>query len=113
MMMYEFRYTAIFEEPPAPLPSRSRLISNAIELLEASSRPAFQPFEQLQLLSDSRRLWRLIADGVRRAPKELPKTQQARFLADVLSVLQEIERRRFNPPVQSAARPAIPPEPRS
>jgi flagellar biosynthesis regulator FlaF len=109
--MYEFPYTAIFEDPPASLPFRSRLISNAIELFEASGRPAFQPFEQLQLLSDSRRLWLLIVDGRHRASSELRKTQQAGFLADVRSILQEIERRRFEPSVQSAARPGIAPEP--
>jgi flagellar biosynthesis regulator FlaF len=104
-MMYEFPYSAIFDDRPVPLPSRSRLISNAIELFEASSRPCFQPFEQLQLLSDFRRLWLLIANDLYRASGGLPKTQQARFLADVQSVLQEIERRRFEPALQSVARP--------
>jgi hypothetical protein len=95
--MYEFPYSAIFKDPPAHVPSRSRLISNAIELFEASGSSAFQPFERLQLLSDSCRLWLLIAD----ASNELPKTQQAEFLADVHSILQEIERRRFKPAAQS------------
>jgi flagellar biosynthesis regulator FlaF len=102
MMMYQFPYTTIIDEPPARLPPPSQLISNAIELFEASSRSGVQPFEQLQLLSDSRRLWLLIADVLPRAPQE-PKTQRARFLADVQRVLQEVERRRFEPSARFAA----------
>ena len=111
--MYEFPYSSIFEEPPASVPSRSRLISNAIELFEAAGRSSFQPSEQLQLLSDFRRLWLLIADDLHRASKEPPKAQQAEFLADMYRVLQEIERRRFETPARSAARPEIRPEPLS
>jgi flagellar biosynthesis regulator FlaF len=102
--MYQFPYSTIFDEPPAPVPSRSRLISNAIELFGASGRASFRPFEQRQLLSDFRRLWLSIADDLQRSSKELPKAQQAQFLTDTQSVLQEIERRRFKTPAGSAAR---------
>jgi flagellar biosynthesis regulator FlaF len=102
--MYQFPYSTIFEEPPAPAPSRSRLISNAIELFGASGRASFQPFEQRQLLSDFRRLWLSIADDLHRSSKELPKVQQARFLAGMRNVMQEIERRRFKAPARPAAR---------
>jgi flagellar biosynthesis regulator FlaF len=93
--MYQFSYSTNFEEPSAPLPSRSRLISDAIELFEASGRPSFQPFEQLQLLSDFRRLWLSIAEDLHRASGDLPKAEQAGLLADMHCVLQEIERRRL------------------
>jgi flagellar biosynthesis regulator FlaF len=105
--MYQFPYSANFEEPRAPVPSRSRLISNAIELFGASGRSSLQPFEQRQLLSDFRRLWLLIADDLHRASKELPTAQQAEFLGDMNCVLQEIERRRFKPSARSAARPEL------
>ena len=98
--MYEFPYSAIFEEAPAPVPCRSRLISNAIELFGAAGRSSFQPFEQLQLLSDFRRLWLLIEDDLDHAFEERPG-----FPAAAQSVLQEIERRRFKPHARSAARP--------
>jgi flagellar biosynthesis regulator FlaF len=111
MIMYQFPYSAIFEEPPASAPCRSRLISNAIELFEASGRSSFQPFEQLQLLSDFRRLWLLIADDVERSSEEPPGVEKARFPAAVQSVLQEIERRRFNTSAGSAAMPQMRPEP--
>jgi flagellar biosynthesis regulator FlaF len=111
--MYEFLYSSIFEEPPAPVPSRSRLISNAIELFGAAGRPTLRPFERIQLLSDFRRLWLLIADDLSRASKDLPKAQQAGFLADVHRVLQEIERRRFKTPARSTARLEMRPEPLS
>src|SRR5262249_30340662 len=103
--MYEFSYASIFEEPPARVPSRSRLISNAIELLDAAGRPSFQPFEQLQLLSDFRRLWLLIADDVF-------ATQQTGFPTAIPNVLQEIERRRFTTPC-SARKPEMRLEPLS
>jgi flagellar biosynthesis regulator FlaF len=96
--MYEFPYSSIFEEPPARMPSRSRLISNAIELFEAAGCSSLQPFEQLQLLSDFRRLWLLIGDDVFETPRK-------GFPAAIQSVLQEIERRRFK-----MARPAAKPE---
>jgi flagellar biosynthesis regulator FlaF len=111
--MYQFPYSKIFEEPAAPVPSRNRLISNAIELFTASGQPAFQPFERLQLLSDFRRVWLVITDDLRPTAGELPKAQQAGFLADMDSVLQEIERRRFKTHAQSAAKPGIAPEPLS
>jgi flagellar biosynthesis regulator FlaF len=100
--MYQFSYSKIFEEPPAPPPSRSRLISNAIELLGESGRSTFQPFEQRQLLSDFRRVWLLFADDLQRASQGLPKAHQARFLADMQSILHEVERRRFMTPARSA-----------
>jgi flagellar biosynthesis regulator FlaF len=103
--MYEFSYSSIFEEPPARVPSRSRLISNAIELFDAAGRPSFQPFEQRQLLSDFRSLWLLIADDVFAA-------QQSGFAAAMQNVLQEIERRRFAAP-RSAAQPEMRLEPLS
>jgi hypothetical protein len=96
-MMYEFPYSPNFEDPPAPKPARSCLMSNAIELFEASASSIFQPFEQRQLLSDFRRHWLLIADDLSRVSRGLPNTEQAGFLADVHSVLKEIERRRFKP----------------
>ncbi len=103
--MYQFPYSTIFEDSRAPLPSRSRLISNAIELFEASGRSSLQAFERLQLLSDSRRLWLLIAGNLARAGNEPSRTQQAGFLAAVHGVLQEIERRRFKTSTGSLARP--------
>ena len=109
--MYEFPYSATFEEAPAALPCGSRLISNAIELFGASAHSRFQPSEQLQLLSDFRRLWLLIADDFGRASGELAGMAQAGFPAAVQSVLQEIEHRRFKTSARSAARAQIQPEP--
>jgi flagellar biosynthesis regulator FlaF len=105
--MYQFSYSTIFEEPPAPAPSRNRLISNAIELFAASGRSSCQPFEQRQLLSDCRRVWLLIVDDLQRASQELTKAQQVEFLTDMQSVLQEIERRRFKTPARSAPKPGL------
>jgi flagellar biosynthesis regulator FlaF len=110
MIMYQFSYSAIFEESRARVPPSSCLISNAIELFGASSRSSFQPFERLQLLSDFRRLWLLIADDLHRAARELPEAQRSGFPADVHSVLKEIERRRFNTSPRANATPEIWPE---
>ena len=98
-MMYEFPYSAILEEPNDPAPSRSRLVSNAAELFEASARSTFQPFEQLQLLSDFRRYWLLIE-----------KVLQAELPVDVHGILEEVERRRFELSALSAAGPETWPE---
>jgi flagellar biosynthesis regulator FlaF len=110
MIMYQFPYSSIFEEPSAPTPSRNCLISNAIELFEASGGSSFQPFERLQLLSDFRRLWLAIADDLHHASEELPEAHKIRFPAAMHSVLQEIERRRFRSPALAAAEQQMRPE---
>jgi flagellar biosynthesis regulator FlaF len=110
MIMYQFPYSAIFEESLPSVPSRVNLLSNASELFGASERSSFQPFERLQLLSDFRRLWLTIADDLHHTSEELPEAQKIRFPAAMHSVLQEIERRRFRTPALSAAEQQIRPE---
>lgn len=96
--MYQFAYSAICEELPAPasLPSHRHTLPDAIELIEAADRARPASYEQLQVLSDFRRLWLGIANGLLlRAGHELPAESQAAILSAAKDVLEEIERRRF------------------
>ncbi len=107
--MYQFAYSAICEELPAPasLPSHCHSLPDAIELIDAADRARPASYEQLQVLSDFRRLWLAIANGLLlRASHELPPESRADMLSAAKSVLEEIERRRFkmagNPPQAGA-----------
>ncbi len=96
--MYQFAYSAICEELPAPasLPSHCQNLPDAIELIEAADRARPASYEQLQVLSDFRRLWLAIANGLLLgAGCELPPEWRADLLAAAKDILEEIERRRF------------------
>ncbi len=94
--MYEFAYSAIAEElPPAPLPSHSRKLSKAMELIEATDCAGLAAHERLQLLSDFRRLWLSIASDLFHASQDAPEGPQGSLLAAAGSVLQDIDSRRF------------------
>ena len=94
--MYQFAYSAICEELPAPatLPSICYKLPDAIELIEAADRARPASHEQLQLLSDFRRLWLAIAHDLTRA-HELSGETRANMLSAAHGVLEEIECRRF------------------
>ncbi len=96
--MYQFAYSAICEELPARStpPCHYRKLSDAIELIEAADKARASSPEQLQLLSDFRRLWLAIANDLLRAGLELSSESQANVLSAANGVLAEIERRRFN-----------------
>ncbi|MGO8952533.1 MAG: flagellar biosynthesis regulator FlaF [Rhodomicrobium sp.] len=95
--MYQFAYSAICEELPAPAspPSHYHMLPDAVELLEAADRARPASHEQLQLLSDFRRLWLAIANDLIHACHELPAESQTSMLSAANGVLEEIERRRF------------------
>ncbi len=102
--MYQFAYSAICEELPAPasLPLQSHRLPAAIELIEAADKAHPASHVQLQLLSDFRRLWLSIANDLIRNGQDLTPESRANVHKDATRVLEEIERRRFNP--GSAAR---------
>jgi len=95
--MYQFAYSAICGELPAPasLPLNCHRLTEAIELLEAADRAPPASYRQQQLLSDFRRLWLAIAHDLVRAGQELPLEVQADVISAANAVLGEIERRRF------------------
>ncbi len=95
--MYQFAYSAICEELPASAGSspRHHKLPDAVELIEAADRARPASHEQLQLLSDFRRLWLAIANDLICACHELPAESQANVLSAANGVLEEIERRRF------------------
>ncbi len=95
--MYQFAYSAICEELPAPstLPCQFNKLSDAIELIDAADKARASSAEQLQLLSDFRRLWLAISNDLLRAGLELSADSQANVLLAANGVLEEIERRRF------------------
>lgn len=95
--MYQFAYSAICEELPAAvnLPATLETLPDAIELIEAADKARPASHEQLQLLSEFRRLWLAIATDLMRASQDLPADSQANMLSATHGVLEEIERRRF------------------
>jgi flagellar biosynthesis regulator FlaF len=95
--MYQFAYSAICEELPAPagLSSHYHKLPDAVELIEAADRARPASHEQLQILSDFRRLWLVIANDLIRACHKLPAESQTNVLSAANGVLEEIERRRF------------------
>ncbi|MFY9640225.1 MAG: hypothetical protein WCD20_21115 [Rhodomicrobium sp.] len=97
--MYQFAYSAICEELPAPaaLPPHCHL-PDAIELIGALDRTRSASVEQLQALSDLRKLWLAIAnDLLLNGGHELSELK-ADILAAAKDLLVEIERRRFKGP---------------
>ncbi len=96
--MYQFAYSAVCEELPAPsrLPLQSQKLPNAIELIEAADRARPASHVRLQLLSDFRRLWLSIANDLISAGKDLPPESRANMHKAANRVLEEIERRRFS-----------------
>ena len=95
--MYQFAYSAICQELPASagLTPVFETLPDAIELIEAADRARPASHEQLQLLSEFRRLWLAISTDLIRASQDLPKGPQAEMLSAARGVLEEIERRRF------------------
>ena len=95
--MYRFAYSAICQEQPSPAPPPSNFhkLQDAIELIEAADKAPLPSPERLQLLSEFRRLWLEIANGLTGAGRALSAEPPANMLPVVQSVLQEIERRRF------------------
>jgi flagellar biosynthesis regulator FlaF len=102
--MYQFAYSAICQELPATAgPASSyETLPDAIELIEAAGKARPASHEQLQLLSEFRRLWLAISTDLIRASQDLPGVSQADMLSAAHGVLEEIERRRFK---QSCPRP--------
>ncbi len=96
--MYQFAYSAICEELPAPssLPLRGQKLPDAIELIEAADKACPASHVQLQLLSDFRRLWLSIANDLIQDGQDLPPESRASMHSAASSVLEEIERRRFS-----------------
>jgi flagellar biosynthesis regulator FlaF len=96
--MYQFAYSAICEELPAPAspPLQSQRLPDAIELIEAADRARPASPVQLQLLSDFRRLWLSIANDLIRNGHDLTPESRANVRRDATRVLEEIERRRFS-----------------
>ena len=95
--MYQFAYSAICEELPAPAsrPSHYHKLPDAVELIEAADRASPASYEQLQLLSDFRRLWLAIANDLVCSCHEFPAGSQTNMLSAANGVLEEIERLRF------------------
>ena len=96
--MYQFAYSAISEELPAPasLPSLCQSLPDAIELIEAADRARPASYEQLQLLSDFRTLWLGIARSLLLpAGYDFQQGSQEDMASATKGVLEEIERRRF------------------
>ncbi len=96
--MYQFAYSAICEELPAPAsaPVQSQKLPYAIELIEAADKARPASHEQLQLLSEFRRLWLSIANDLIGAGEDLPAESRASVHKAANCVLAEIERRRFS-----------------
>jgi flagellar biosynthesis regulator FlaF len=96
--MYQFAYSAICEELPAPssLPQPNRKLPDAIELIEAADKARHASHVQLQLLSDFRRLWLSIANDFIHESPDLPPESRASMHKAASTVLEEIERRRFS-----------------
>jgi len=96
--MYQFAYSAICEELPAPtiLPMHSQRLPDAIELIEAADKARPASHVQLQLLSDFRRLWLSIANDLILDGQDLTPESRANMHRDAARVLEEIERRRFS-----------------
>jgi flagellar biosynthesis regulator FlaF len=97
--MYQFAYSAICEELPAPAsqPLQSQRLPDAIELIEAADKARPASHVQLQLLSDFRRLWLSIANDLIQDGQNLPPESGVNVHRDAARVLEEIERRRFSP----------------
>ena len=96
--MYQFAYSAICEELPAPssqLLQRQKL-PDAIELIEAADKARPESHVQLQLLSDFRRLWLSIANDLVREGTDLAPESRENVHKAANHVLEEIERRRFS-----------------
>jgi flagellar biosynthesis regulator FlaF len=104
--MYQFAYSAICEELPAPSnqPQRRAKLPDAIELIEAADKARYASHVQLQLLSDFRRLWLSIADDLIHEGRSLPPESQASVHKAASSILEEIERRRFSKEKESVAK---------
>ena len=96
--MYQFAYSAICEELPAPSsqPQQCQKLPDAIELIEAADKARPASHVQLQLLSDFRRLWLSIANDLVRDSNDLPPESRATMHKAASHVLEEIERRRFS-----------------
>jgi flagellar biosynthesis regulator FlaF len=96
--MYQFAYSAICEELPAPSsqPQQHAKLPDAIELIEAADKARYASHVQLQLLSDFRRLWLSISDELIHEGRNLPPETQANVHKTANSILAEIERRRFS-----------------
>jgi flagellar biosynthesis regulator FlaF len=104
--MYQFAYSATFEEPPSrSLPQQTRKLLDAIELIEAAEEARFPAHELLQILSDFRQLWLSIVEDLSHEAGDLPNASQANVQSLAYGVLQEIERQRFQ---RKVARPEIP-----
>ncbi len=99
--MYQFAYSAICEELPAPasLPSYCHSLPDAIELIGALDRTRSESCEQFQVLSDLRKLCLAIANDLRLGGgHRLPPELQADILSAAKDLLVEIEGRRFKKP---------------
>ena len=105
--MYQFAYSAICEELPAPssAPPRSQRLPDAIELIEAADRVRPASHVQLQLLSDFRRLWLSIANDLIQDGQDLSPESRANVHRDASRILEEIERRRFSGEAGAKTRP--------
>jgi flagellar biosynthesis regulator FlaF len=108
--MYQFAYSAICEELPAPasMPLRSQRLPDAIELIEAADKARPASHVQLQLLSDFRRLWLSIANDLVQDGQDLSPESRANVYRDAARILEEIERRRFSPGLAARKRPDAP-----
>jgi flagellar biosynthesis regulator FlaF len=99
--MYQFAYSAICEEFPAPssTPSNYFRLPDAVELIEAAGKARPASAEQLQLLSDFRKLWLAVSNDLIRGGHGLSPEVHTVMLSATHSVLEEIERCRFKKPV--------------
>ncbi len=106
--MYQFAYSAICEELPAPLSAalQSQRLPDAIELIEAADKARPASHVQLQLLSDFRRLWLSIANDLIQDRHGLSPETRANVHRDANRILEEIERRRFSPGSAASVRPS-------
>ena len=106
--MYQFAYSAICEELPAPTsaPPRSQRLPDAIELIEAADKVRPASHVQLQLLSDFRRLWLSIANDLIQDGQGLSLESRANVQRDASRILEEIERRRFSGEAVARTRPS-------
>ena len=96
--MYQFAYSAICEELPAPAsePVQSQKLPDAIELIEAADKARPTSHVQFQLLSDFRRLWLSIANDLVGEGQDSPPNRGRACTQGREHVLAEIERRRFS-----------------